>query len=195
MSAPAQPGVMRAMVLDRQRAAEEHPLELRDVALPVPGPGQVRIRVRCCGLCHTDLHIVEGDLALKKRPVVPGHQVVGIVDAVGKGVRELRQGQRVGVPWLYSTCGQCEYCRRGAENLCEFAQFTGLDVDGGYAEAMIVGENFVYPIPDAFDDAHAAPLLCAGVIGYRSLRLSAVRTGQTLALYGFGASARSEEHT
>jgi propanol-preferring alcohol dehydrogenase len=180
---------MRAMVLDQPRPAEEDPLQLREVPLPEPGAGEIRLRVRCCGVCHTDLHIVEGDLKLPKVPLTPGHQVVGMVDAVGKEVAHFREGDRVGVPWLYSTDGRCPYCLRGQENLCEHARFTGLHVDGGYAEAMLIGEQFAYPIPSAFDDHHAAPLLCAGVIGYRSLRLSNVRSGERLGLYGFGASA------
>ena len=180
---------MRAMVLSEQRPVEESPLALRELPVPEPGPGQVRVRVRCCGLCHTDLHTVEGDLALAKLPVTPGHQVVGIIDAVGPGAENLKEGDRVGVPWLYSTDGTCDFCRRGEENLCDNARFTGLHSDGGYAEAMLVGGEFCYPIPDAFDDVHAAPLLCAGVIGYRALRLSNAQLGARLALYGFGASA------
>ncbi len=177
------------MVLDSPQPAGQGPLHLRDLPLPVPAAGQIRVRVRCCGLCHTDLHIVEGELHLPKLPVVPGHQIVGIVDAVGAGATSFREGDRVGVPWLYSTCGLCRFCRQGAENLCENARFTGLDVDGGYAEAILVAESFAYPIPKAFEDEHAAPLLCAGVIGYRSLRLSGARPGGRLGLYGFGASA------
>jgi propanol-preferring alcohol dehydrogenase len=180
---------MRAMVLDQPRPAEENPLQLREVPLPEPGAGEIRLRVRCCGVCHTDLHIVEGEIKLPKLPVTPGHQIVGVVDAFGPGVQHFREGDRAGVPWLYSTDGACPYCLRGQENLCENARFTGLHVDGGYAEAMLVGEQFAYPVPAAFDDHHAAPLLCAGVIGYRSLRLSNARAGERLGLYGFGASA------
>ncbi len=180
---------MRAMVLDRPAPAENIPLRLEDAALPVPAAGELRVRVRCCGVCHTDLHIVEGEVPSHKLPVVPGHQIVGIVDALGAGAGELREGDRVGVPWLYWTCGVCRYCRRGAENLCERARFTGLDADGGYAEAMVVPQAFAYPIPAQFDDLHAAPLLCAGIIGYRSLRLSGIGPGERLGLYGFGASA------
>ncbi len=180
---------MRAMVLSQTGPAESSPLQLRDLPLPSPAAGQVRVRVRVCGVCHTDLHIVEGDLALPKRPVVPGHQIVGIVDALGAGVTSVKEGDRVGVPWLYSTDGTCDFCRRGAENLCDNARFTGLHADGGYADAMLVDERFCYPIPDAFDDEHTAPLLCAGVIGYRSLKLSNAQLGDHLALYGFGASA------
>src|SRR6185312_14100695 len=156
---------------------------------PTAGPGQVRVRVKCCGLCHTDLHIAEGDIALAKSPVTPGHQVIGVVDAIGEGVQALNQGDRVGVPWLYATDGTCAFCRRGEENLCDNARFTGLHADGGYAEAMVVDASYCYPIPEEFDDVHAAPLLCAGVIGYRALRLSNAQPGDRLALYGFGASA------
>ena len=147
------------------------------------------MRVRACGVCHTDLHIVEGDLALPKLPVVPGHQIVGTVDALGAGVNEFREGDRVGVPWLYSTCGECVYCRKGLENLCERARFTGFHADGGYAEAMVVPAAFAYALPGSFSDLEAAPLLCAGVIGYRALKLSNLQPGERLGLYGFGASA------
>ncbi len=180
---------MRAMVLSETGPIESSPLHLREVPLPSPAAGQVRISVRVCGLCHTDLHTVEGDLALPKLPITPGHQVVGVVDTLGEGVKTFKQRDRVGVPWLYSTDGTCDFCRRGAENLCDNARFTGLHADGGYADAMIVDEHFCHPVPDAFDDVHAAPLLCAGVIGYRSLRLSNAKLGDRLALYGFGASA------
>jgi propanol-preferring alcohol dehydrogenase len=168
---------------------EESPLSLRDLPTPQPGPGEILLRVRACGVCHTDLHTVEGELALPRLPVVPGHQVVGTVAEVGEGVRTFRPGDRVGVPWLYSSCGTCAFCRRGEENLCENAQFTGLHVDGGYAEYMVARADFAYPIPEHFSDAEAAPLLCAGIIGYRSLRLSEVKPGERLGLFGFGASA------
>jgi propanol-preferring alcohol dehydrogenase len=162
---------------------------MRDLPLPEPGAEEIRLRVRACGVCHTDLHTVEGDLPLPKLPLVPGHQVVGIVDAVGEGVRRFTIGQRVGVPWLYRTCGTCEFCQRGMENLCRQARFTGLHADGGYAEAMVVHQDFAYPIPEIFSDESAAPLLCAGIIGYRALRLSGVRPGERLGMWGFGASA------
>ncbi len=180
---------MRAMVLDAPRPAEESPLRLRDVPLADPSAGEIRIRVRCCGVCRTDLHIVEGDLKLPKLPLVPGHQVVGVVDALGRSVTLFREGDRVGVPWLYSTDGNCSYCARGQENLCDHGRFTGLHVDGGYAETMIVRQEFAYTVPPQFDDEHAAPLLCAGVIGYRSFRLSNVQPGESLGMYGFGGSA------
>ncbi len=147
------------------------------------------MRIRCCGLCHTDLHTVEGDLQLPKLPVVPGHQIVGVVDALGPGAQVFKHGDRVGIPWLHSTDNQCGYCRRGLENLCDHAQFTGYDVDGGYADYTIVHPNYAYRIPEIFSDENAAPLLCAGIIGYRSYRLSGVAPGQRLGLYGFGASA------
>jgi len=177
------------MVLESAKPAEHNPLRLRDVAAPEPGAGEIGVRVSCCGLCHTDLHTVEGDLPLPKLPLVPGHQVVGVVEALGAGARRFRQGDRVGIPWLHETCGQCAYCRRGQENLCDRARFTGYHVDGGYAESAVVGEEFAVPIPSAFDDVHAAPLLCAGIVGYRSFRLSGARRGDRLGLYGFGASA------
>ncbi|HEV8525906.1 MAG TPA: zinc-dependent alcohol dehydrogenase family protein [Terriglobales bacterium] len=180
---------MRAMVLEQPRLAEENPLELRNLPVPEPGTGEIRIRVRYCGVCHTDLHTVEGDLGLPKLPVVPGHQIVGTVDALGEGVRAFHEGDRVGVPWLYSTCGKCAFCLKSNENLCDFARFTGFHADGGYAEAMVVSESFAYPIPQQFSDADAAPLLCAGIVGYRSLKLSGVSQGELLGLYGFGASA------
>jgi propanol-preferring alcohol dehydrogenase len=145
--------------------------------------------VQACGVCHTDLHLVEGEIALPKLPVVPGHQIIGRVDAVGEGVTRLRAGDRVGVPWLYSTCGECEYCLGGLENLCDRARFTGQHVDGGFAEYMVVPAAFAYPIPHGFPDDQAAPLLCAGIIGYRSLQLSEIQSGGRLGLYGFGASA------
>jgi len=188
---------MKAMLLRETQPAEQRPLELADWPLPKPGPGEVRLAVRVCGVCRTDLHTVEGDLPLPKLPLVPGHQVVGVVEArgpalsvaEGEGATRFATGQRVGVPWLYRTCGECEFCRRGLENLCQDAQFTGLHADGGYAEAMVVHEDFAYPIPEGFSDVEAAPLLCAGIIGYRALRLSEVQPGQRLGLYGFGGSA------
>jgi propanol-preferring alcohol dehydrogenase len=180
---------MRAMVLERPRPAEEGPLQARDIPESTPGPGEIRVRVRVCGVCHTDLHIVQGELPMHKLPVVPGHQVVGVVDAVGLGAKAFREGDRAGVIWLHSTDGSCEYCGRGQENLCVNAKFTGYDVDGGYAEAVIVPTAFAYQIPKNFSDENAAPLLCAGVIGYRSLKLSGASKSDRLGLYGFGASA------
>ena len=180
---------MKAMVLNDVRAAEERPLELSDVPLPEPGPGEVRLKVVACGVCRTDLHTVEGDLDLPRLPLIPGHQIVGKVDARGTEAARFEIGQQLGVPWLYKTCGACDFCARGLENLCRDAQFTGLHHDGGYAEAMVVPEDFAYPIPAGFSAIQAAPLLCAGIIGYRALRLSRVSPGQRLGLYGFGGSA------
>jgi propanol-preferring alcohol dehydrogenase len=162
---------------------------LDEVTLPIPRGGEVRVRVRCCGLCHTDLHTVEGDLSLSRLPLIPGHQIVGNVEAFGADVRVLKEGDRVGIPWLHSTDGSCDHCRRGFENLCDNAQFTGYHVDGGYAEFVLVHEAFAHSIPDKFSDENAAPLLCAGIIGYRSYRLSGAHSGTRLGLYGFGASA------
>ena len=184
---------MQALVLSHPGPVTEPRLDHVERPTPQPtgsGPtGQVLLKVRACGVCHTDLHIVEGDLPLHKRPLIPGHQVVASVEAVAEGAGGLKVGDRVGVPWLYSTCGVCEFCRRGDENLCDRAQFTGWDVDGGYAGYLVARADFVVPIPDVFDDVSAAPLLCAGIIGYRSLRLAEVRPGERVGLVGFGASA------
>jgi alcohol dehydrogenase, propanol-preferring len=180
---------MRVMQLEAPRPVEDSPLRLVEAPTPVPGPGEVRVDIRCCGVCHTDLHVVEGDLPLPTLPVVPGHQIVGFVDARGPGVHRLKEGDRVGIPWLYSTDGVCNFCRRQNENLCEQARFTGYHANGGYAEACVVREDFAHPLPASFSDESAAPLLCAGVIGYRAYRISGVTKGQRLGLYGFGASA------
>jgi propanol-preferring alcohol dehydrogenase len=180
---------MRAMVLEESAPVSQSPLSLRERAKPEPADCQIRVAVRCCGLCHTDLHTVEGELKLPRLPLIPGHQIVGVVEARGSAVSRLREGDRVGVPWLYRTDGTCRYCLTDHENLCQNAEFTGLNVDGGYAEYMVVDEDFAYSLPSTFDNAHAAPLLCAGVIGYRSFRLSSARSGDRLGLYGFGASA------
>jgi propanol-preferring alcohol dehydrogenase len=187
---------MKAMILRQPRAAEQNPLEWASLPVPEPAPGQVCLRVQACGVCHTDLHLVEGEISLPKLPIVPGHQIVARVDALGEGIvpwtgaeRGLKTGDRVGVPWLYSTCGECDYCLGGRENLCDRARFTGQHADGGFAEYMVVPAAFVYPIPEGLPDGQVAPLLCAGIIGYRSLRLSEIRPGGRLGLYGFGASA------
>lgn len=180
---------MKAMRLFKPAPIEDNPLKLTQVKDPLPQAGQVRLRVHSCGVCHTDLHTVEGELNLPQLPIIPGHQIVGKVDAVGPGVTRFRPGDRLGVGWLGWTCGECEFCRRGEENLCPEARFTGLHLDGGYAQYAIVDERYAYPIPAEFTDEEAAPLLCAGIIGYRSLRLSGIQPGQRLGLYGFGASA------
>jgi alcohol dehydrogenase, propanol-preferring len=177
------------MLLKHPRPVGDSPLSLEDLPTPNPGRGEILVRVRCCGLCHTDLHTVEGDLQLPKLPVVPGHQIVGVVDGLGPEAKIFKKGDRVGIPWLHSTDNQCDYCRRGLENLCDQAQFTGYHVNGGYADYTVVHENYAYLIPEVFSDENAAPLLCAGIIGYRSYRLSGIRPSQRLGLYGFGASA------
>jgi len=180
---------MRAMVLHGFGPAESRPLELEDVPRPRPGPGEVLVRVLCCGVCHTDLHTIEGDIVPPRLPLIPGHQVVGVVEEAGAGTSRLARGDRVGLAWLGRTCGECAYCLRGDENLCESALFNGFDLNGGYAEHVTVHEDFAYSVPDGFSDEQAAPLLCAGIIGYRSVRLSGAAPGKRVALYGFGASA------
>jgi alcohol dehydrogenase, propanol-preferring len=179
---------MNAMLLRKPRRVDESPLETVTMPVPEPASDEVLVRVQACGICHTDLHIVEGEIA-GKLPVVPGHQIVGVVEKTGRDVREFRTGDRVGVPWLHRSCGACEFCRSGRENLCEQAQFTGFHVNGGYAEYAVAPAAFAVRIPDSFDDSHAAPLLCAGIVGCRALRLSSVQPKQKLGLYGFGASA------
>jgi propanol-preferring alcohol dehydrogenase len=163
-------------------------LTLEDLPIPKPKDKEILIKVSVCGACHTDLDEAEGRLTTKL-PVVPGHQVVGTVSELGKGVTKHKVGDRLGVTWLYSSCGQCPFCKTGQENLCEKAKWTGKDADGGYAEYMVIGEDYAYPIPKRFTDSQAAPLLCAGVIGYRTLRLADIQKGETIGLYGFGASA------
>ncbi len=183
---------MKACVLGSPAPVDTRPLEFIDAELPVPGKGEVLIRVRVCGICRTDLHIVEGELPVRLARVIPGHQVVGEIAGLGAGVTELRAGQRVGVAWLHRTCGQCRYCRAGRENLCEQADFTGWTTNGGYAEYVVAPARFVYSLPAGFDDLQAAPLLCAGIIGYRSLRLTGIErekwNGARLGIYGFGAA-------
>jgi len=180
---------MKAMLLEECAPVKGSPLRLADVPTPIPGPGEILVRVEACGVCHTDLHTVEGELGADCVPVIPGHEVIGLVDALGEGTRRFRPGQRVGLAWLHWTCGQCRFCKRGLENLCESARFTGLDADGGYAEYVRVHEDFAYSIPGGIAPEEAAPLMCAGIIGYRSLRLSDIQPGGRLGLYGFGASA------
>ena len=180
---------MNAMLLERVAPVQTHPLVPRDLPAPQPGPGQVRLRVRCCAVCRTDLHIIEGELPAHKMPVVPGHQIVGVVDRLGPGCKRFAVGRRVGVAWLRGTDGSCEYCRSGRENLCPAQQFTGYDADGGYARFAVVNEDFAYEIPDGFDDLQAAPLLCAGIVGYRALKRANLPDGGRLAMYGFGSSA------
>jgi propanol-preferring alcohol dehydrogenase len=175
---------MRAMVLERQR----EPLREADLPVPEPDRGQLRVRVRACGVCRTDLHIVDGDLTEPKLPLVLGHQIVGIVDQLGEGAERFAVGDRVGIPWLGWTDGTCRYCRTQRENLCDHARFTGYDIDGGYAEATVADERFCFPIPEGYPDLQAAPLLCAGLIGFRALRLCGEHA-ERIGFYGFGSSA------
>ncbi len=174
---------MRAMVLD----APHTPLRLEERAVPVPGAGQVLVRVSACGVCRTDLHVVDGDLTEPKLPIVPGHEVVGHVAALGRGVARFSEGERVGVPWLGWTCADCRFCKAGKENLCEAARFTGYTLDGGYADYLLADQRYCFPLAEGLSDAEAAPLLCAGLIGYRSLRMAG--EAERVGLYGFGAAA------
>lgn len=180
---------MRAMVLNRTGDVSHNRLELRERAIPKPEAGQVLVKIHVCGVCRTDLHVVEGELPGITLPLIPGHQAVGTVGQIGRDVQNVREGDRVGLAWLQGTCERCEFCTSGRENLCEAARFTGYQVDGGYTEYAVVPARFAYPIPSIFSDDEAAPLLCAGIIGYRALRLSGIKPGQRLGLYGFGASA------
>src|SRR5690349_18752728 len=180
---------MKACVLQAPAKVETNPLEFVEVAIPEPGEGEVLVRVRACGVCRTDLHVIEGELPPRKSPVIPGHQVLGTVEKLGRNARRFAVGARVGVAWLHMTDGTCEYCRAGAENLCNAPEFTGYTVNGGYAEYIVAPEDFVYAIPEGFPDEQAAPLLCAGIIGFRSLRLSGIKPGGRLGFYGFGAAA------
>ena len=180
---------MKACLLRAPAKVETNPLEFSDIAVPEPGEGEVLVRVHVCGVCRTDLHVIEGELPRPKSPVIPGHQVVGTVEKRGKNARRFAVGARVGVAWLHKTDGTCEYCRTGAENLCDRPEFTGYTVNGGYGECIVAPENFVYGIPEGFRDEQAAPLLCAGIIGFRCLRLSGIKRGGRLGFYGFGAAA------
>lgn len=174
---------MKAMLLD----APGKPLRFAEVERPEPGPSQVRVKVAACGVCRTDLHVVDGDLENPKRPIIPGHEIVGHVDKVGAGVTRFSPGDRVGIPWLGHTCGVCPYCREGHENLCDAPGFTGYQIDGGYAEYAVADADYCFPIPDGLGDVEAAPLLCAGLIGHRALGMAEPCT--TLGVYGFGAAA------
>jgi len=182
---------MRACVLKTIAPIEQNPLELAEVPLPQPTANQVLVRVSACGVCRTDLHVIEGELPRQILPIIPGHQIIGEIVKIGDQVTKLEVGRRVGIPWLHETDGRCEYCRAGKENLCENALFTGWTVNGGYAEYASAPADFVYPIPEIFSDLEAAPLLCAGIIGFRSLRLSGITgrsPGRRLGLFGFGAA-------
>lgn len=182
---------MKAMVLNKlcNLKKNQTPLELMELPIPIPGEGEILLKVKACGVCHTELDEIEGRTPPRQLPVVLGHQVVGTVEAVGSKTSAIKIGDRVGVAWIFSACGVCKFCLAGKENLCRDFQATGRDADGGYAEYMTVAEQFAYPIPDAFSDVEAAPLLCAGAIGYRSLCLTGLQDGQRLGLTGFGASA------
>lgn len=184
--------LMKACVLEKNSAVENFPLELRQVSIPIPKAKEVLIKVSACGICRTDLHVVEGELAPRRSPVIPGHQVVGTVEEIGESVEGFSLGERVGAAWLHQTCGKCPYCLKGRENLCENAEFTGWTRDGGFAEFITAPADFVYPLPEGFSDTQAAPLLCAGIIGYRALKLTNLReqdwSGARLGIYGFGAA-------
>jgi alcohol dehydrogenase, propanol-preferring len=180
---------MKACLLHAPAKIQENPLQYGEAPAPKPGPGQILVRVSVCGVCRTDLHVIEGELPPKKSPIIPGHQVVGRVEQSGSGASRFAKGARVGIAWLHQTDGTCAYCRRGEENLCDHPLFTGYTANGGYAEWIVAPEQFVYPIPEGLADEHAAPLLCAGIIGYRCLRLANIERGAKLGFYGFGAAA------
>lgn len=180
---------MRAAVVHQPAPIASNPLLIEDVALPTPEIGQIRIKVEACGVCHTDYHIATGEIRAPAYPLIPGHQVVGFVDQLGERANKYKIGDRIGVPWLFETCGRCFYCTNGNENLCLNAQFSGFHVNGGFAELMVANEGFVFSIPTPLKSEEAAPLLCAGIIGYRSIRQADIKEGDTVGLIGFGASA------
>ena len=184
---------MRAVLLDEPAPIERHPLRVADVDVPKPAADEVRIKVQACGVCRTDLHVVEGDLVARRAPIIPGHQVVGTIESLGASVTDHQIGARVGVAWLHSTCGCCPFCASQRENLCDSPEFTGWTVHGGFAEYLVAPASFTYPLPDGFSDLQAAPLLCAGIIGFRALRLTGLLEsglgGRRLGIYGFGAAA------
>lgn len=182
---------MKAQMLFQPDNIENHPLKLQEKDIPTPSPSQVLIKVRACGICRTDLHVVEGDLELRHLPIIPGHQVVGEIKKCGDEVKNFKPGDRVGIAWLQATCGQCQFCLTHRENLCISAIFTGWTAPGGFADYILAPEQFIYSLPDSFSDTQAAPLLCAGIIGYRSLRLMEMKdwSGSRIGIYGFGAAA------
>ena len=180
---------MKAMVVEKPGPIESDPLHSVDAAVPEPGPGEILVRVRTCGVCRTDLHVAEGDLPPRHPRIIPGHEIVGVVDKRGFGAARFNQGDRVGIAWLRETCGTCVYCRHGRENLCLNARFTGYDHDGGYCEYAVVREDFAYALPDSLGDEEAAPLLCAGIIGFRAIKRADIKPDSTVGLYGFGGSA------
>jgi propanol-preferring alcohol dehydrogenase len=180
---------MKAMVLESVSSVEERPLKLVDLPKPVPGRDEIVVRISACGVCHTELDEIEGRVPPSRFPMILGHEIVGRVEGLGTGAKRFRKGDRVGIAWINWACGKCPFCLSGEENLCDTARWTGKDAPGGYAQFTVVSEDFAYPIPDEFTDVKAAPLLCAGVIGYRALTLSRMEDGKVLGLYGFGASA------
>ena len=180
---------MKAIVLEKQQYLEENPLRLKDVPTPEPKDDEIRININICGACRTDLHIVEGELPAHKMPVIIGHQIVGRVDKLGKSVSKWKLGDRVGVPWLYKTCGKCKYCKSGKENLCDNAMFTGYDANGGFAQYTVISQDFAYQLPENYSDLEVAPLLCAGVIGYQAFQATGLKNEGRLGLFGFGSSA------
>jgi alcohol dehydrogenase, propanol-preferring len=180
---------MKACILHSPAKVETNPLDYADAPKPQPAKGEILVRVEVCGVCRTDLHVVEGELPPRKSPVIPGHQIVGVVEALGEGARRFQPGARVGIAWLHHTDQTCEYCRAGMENLCDHPDFTGYTINGGYAEYALAAEDFAYPLSDSIPSQQAAPLLCAGIIGFRCLRLSGIKRGGRLAFYGFGAAA------
>jgi len=190
---------MKVMLLEKPGPVETRPLKLAELPCPEPGLGEVRVKITYCGVCRTDLHIVEGELCPPRLPLVPGHQAVGVVERIGppkhstkstnESASHVSEGDRVGVPWLYETCGECEFCTSGRENLCDGMRFTGYSVNGGYAAYMVAPEDSLVRIPESFSDQEAAPLLCAGIIGWRSIKVAGLNPGETLGLFGFGASA------
>ncbi len=180
---------MKAIVLEKQDRLENKPLQFMDIPAPEPAHTQIRLKISVCGVCRTDLHIVEGELPAHKLPIICGHQIIGKVEKLGEQAKRYKIGERLGVPWLYKTCGRCKYCKAGKENLCENAKFTGYDVNGGFAEYVIVDQDFAYPIPENYSDTEAAPLLCAGVIGYQAFKATRLKDTGRLGLFGFGSSA------
>jgi propanol-preferring alcohol dehydrogenase len=180
---------MKAMVLKKQDRIENSPLRLEELPVPEPEESEIRLKISVCGVCRTDLHIVEGELPAHKMPVIIGHQIVGRVDKLGRNAKKYKLGERLGAPWLFKTCGICKYCKSNRENLCDNPMFTGYDADGGFAEYTIVEEDFAYPLPENYTDREVAPLLCAGVIGYQAFKATGLRNSGKLGLFGFGSSA------
>jgi len=180
---------MRAMVLEKQQPLEENPLILKDIPIPEPKENEIRVKIAICGACRTDLHIVEGELPAHKMPIIVGHQIVGRVEKLGKNANKFKLGDRLGIPWLYKTCGRCKYCKADKENLCAEAMFTGYDANGGFAEYTVISEDFAYPLPENYSDKEVAPLLCAGVIGYQAFQKTGLKNQGKLGLFGFGSSA------